>query len=65
MPEENKKPSPSIKLSAVNDETRIVRNRLDVVMSNTYIGFIGCDNTHNLLDFWSSFLIALSIPISF
>lgn len=56
----------NIKLSAVNDETRIVRNRLDVVQSNAYIGFfLVVIILIIFLDFRSSFLIALSIPISF
>jgi multidrug efflux pump subunit AcrB len=66
LEEKQKSLPPSIKLSAVNDETRIVRNRLDVVMSNAYIGFILVVIILIIfLDFWSSFLIALSIPISF
>ncbi|MBP7283851.1 MAG: efflux RND transporter permease subunit [Leptospiraceae bacterium] len=65
--EDKQKSLPStIKLSAVNDETRIVRNRLDVVQSNAYIGFVLVVIILIIfLDFWSSFLIALSIPISF
>ncbi|HNH07717.1 MAG TPA: efflux RND transporter permease subunit, partial [Leptospiraceae bacterium] len=56
----------NVKLTAVNDETRVVRNRLDVVKSNAYIGFILVVIILIIfLDFWSSFLIALSIPISF
>ncbi len=66
LEEKQKSLPPTIKLSAVNDETRIVRNRLDVVLSNAYIGFILVVIILIIfLDFWSSFLIALSIPISF
>ena len=66
LDEKQKSIPAEIKLSAVNDETRIVRNRLDVVMSNAYIGFILVVIILIIfLDFWSSFLIALSIPISF
>jgi len=55
-----------INLIAVNDETRVVANRLDVVISNAYIGFFLVVLILILfLDFKSSFLVALSIPISF
>ncbi len=55
-----------INLIAVNDETRVVANRLDVVVSNAYIGFFLVVLILILfLDFKSSFLVALSIPISF
>ena len=55
-----------INLIAVNDETRVVANRLDVVVSNAFIGFFLVILILILfLDFKSSFLVALSIPISF
>ncbi len=55
-----------INLIAVNDETRVVANRLDVVISNAYIGFFLVVLVLIIfLDFKSSFLVALSIPISF
>ncbi|NBU97296.1 MAG: efflux RND transporter permease subunit [Spirochaetia bacterium] len=50
-----------INLIAVNDETRVVANRLDVVVSNAFIGFFLVILILILfLDFKSSFLVALS-----
>lgn len=55
-----------IKMSAVNDKSYVVRNRLNVVQSNAIIGFVLVFIVLIIfLDFSSSFLIALSIPTSF
>lgn len=55
-----------IKLSAVNDSSREVRNRLNVVTSNALMGFVLVVAVLIIfLDLRSSFLIALSIPSSF
>ncbi|MCB1180333.1 MAG: efflux RND transporter permease subunit, partial [Leptospiraceae bacterium] len=55
-----------VNLKLVNDASSIVRNRIDVVISNAIIGFILVIIILIIfLDFTSSFLIALSIPTSF
>jgi multidrug efflux pump subunit AcrB len=52
-------------LTPVNDDTRVVRNRLSVVTSNAYIGFaLVIIILVIFLDLKSSFLVALSIPVS-
>ncbi|MEM7184355.1 MAG: efflux RND transporter permease subunit [Spirochaetota bacterium] len=56
----------NIKLSLVNDSSYVVRNRIDVVISNAIIGFfLVIVILIIFLDFTSSFLIAISIPASF
>ncbi|MCP5501231.1 MAG: efflux RND transporter permease subunit [Leptospiraceae bacterium] len=64
---EKEKTLPSnIKLSLVNDSSYVVRNRIDVVISNAIIGFfLVIAILIIFLDFTSSFLIAISIPASF
>lgn len=55
----------NIKLTPVNDDTRVVRNRLEVVLSNAYLGFFLVILILIIfLDWKSSFLVALSIPVS-
>lgn len=52
-------------LTPVNDDTRVVRNRLSVVTSNAYLGFaLVIIILVIFLDLKSSFLVALSIPVS-
>lgn len=54
-----------IVLTPVNDDTRVVRNRLAVVTSNAYLGFaLVIIILVIFLDLKSSFLVALSIPVS-
>lgn len=56
----------NIRLSAANDSSKVVRNRISVVTSNAVIGFfLVVIILIVFLDFRSSFLIALSIPTSF
>ncbi len=56
----------NIRLSAANDSSKVVRNRISVVASNAVIGFfLVVVILIVFLDFRSSFLIALSIPTSF
>lgn len=64
--EKNKIVPEGVSLTAVNDASFIVRNRLSVVTSNAIIGFILVVGILIIfLDMRSSILIALSIPTSF
>ncbi|WCL47805.1 efflux RND transporter permease subunit [Leptospira sp. GIMC2001] len=55
-----------VELSIVSDASRVVRNRIEVVVSNALFGFflVVCIMIF-FIDIRSSFLIALSIPFSF